>query len=63
MPAMTISIARTLIVYVPMAYWFASLIGIRGVFVAQVVANILAGIVGIIWYKLLFKRLSNQNMV
>ena len=63
MPAMTISIARTLVVYVPMAYWFASLIGIRGVFVAQVVANILAGIVGIIWYKLLFKRLSNQNMV
>ena len=63
LPAMTISIARTLIVYVPMAYWFASLIGIRGVFVAQVAANILAGIVGIIWYKLLFKQLSNQNIV
>jgi len=62
MPAMTISIARTLIVYVPMAYWFASLIGIRGVFVAQVVANILAGIAGIIWYKLLFKQLSNQQV-
>ena len=62
MPAMTISIARTLIVYVPMAYWFASLMGIRGVFVAQVVANILAGIAGIIWYRLLFKQLSNQNI-
>jgi len=61
MPAMTISIARTLVVYVPMAYLFASFIGIRGVFVAQVVANILAGIVGIIWYKLLFRQLSNQN--
>ena len=60
MPAMTISIARTLIVYVPMAYWFASLIGIRGVFVAQVAANILAGIAGIIWYKLIFKQLSSQ---
>ena len=36
MPAMTISIARTLIVYVPMAYWFASLMGIRGVFVAHI---------------------------
>ena len=62
MPAMTISIARTLIVYVPMAYWFASLMGIRGVFVAQVVANILAGIAGIIWYRLLFKQLSTQNL-
>ena len=62
MPAMTISIARTLIVYVPMAYWFASLIGIRGVFVAQVAANILAGIAGIIWYKLIFKQLSNQQL-
>ena len=63
MPAMTISIARTLIVYVPMAYWFASLMGIRGVFVAQVAANILAGIAGIIWYKLIFKQLSNQQVI
>ena len=61
MPAMTISIARTLVVYVPMAYLFASFIGIRGIFVAQVVANILAGIAGIIWYRLLFRQLSNQN--
>jgi Na+-driven multidrug efflux pump len=44
-----------------MAYLFASFIGIRGIFVAQVVANILAGIAGIIWYRLLFRQLSNQN--
>ena len=41
MPAMTISIGRTLLVYVPLAYWLASSMGIRGVFIAQVLANLL----------------------
>ena len=59
MPAMTISISRTLIVYVPMAYLFAALFGIRGVFIAQVLANILAGMVAVIWYRLIFKQLSS----
>ena len=60
MPAMIISISRTLIVYVPMAYLFSALIGIQGVFVAQVAANILAGCAGVIWYKSIFKQISNQ---
>jgi len=55
---MTISISRTLIVYVPIAYLFASLFGIRGVFIAQVLANILAGVVAVIWYRLIFRQLS-----
>ena len=60
MPAMIISVARTLVVYVPMAYLFASIIGIQGVFVAQVTANIIAGCVGVFWYKLAIKGLSNE---
>ncbi len=60
MPAMIISISRTLIVYVPMAYLFSALIGIQGVFIAQVAANILAGCVGVVWYKSIFKQLSNE---
>ena len=61
MPAMIISISRTLIIYVPMAYFLASLFGIRGVFIAQVLANMLAGIVGIIWYRLIFRQLSTSQ--
>ena len=61
MPAMIISISRTLIIYVPMAYFLASLFGIRGVFIAQVLANILAGIVGVIWYRLIFRQLSTSQ--
>ncbi len=64
MPAMTISIGRTLLVYVPLAYWLASSMGIRGVFIAQVLANLLAGIVGFIWYQNVFKqlRLDHQTI-
>ena len=61
MPAMIISISRTLIIYVPMAYFLASLFGIRGVFIAQVLANILAGVVGVIWYRLIFRQLSTSQ--
>ncbi len=57
---MIISVARTLVVYVPMAYLFASIVGIQGVFVAQVTANIIAGCVGVFWYKLAIKGLSNE---
>ena len=64
MPAMTISIGRTLLVYVPLAYWLASSMGIRGVFIAQVLANLLAGIVGFVWYRNVFKqlRLDHQTI-
>jgi len=64
MPAMTISIGRTLLVYVPLAYWLASSMGIRGVFIAQVLANLLAGIVGFVWYQNVFKqlRLDHQTI-
>ena len=61
MPAMIISISRTLIIYVPMAYFLASLFGIRGVFIAQVLANMLAGVVGVIWYRLIFRQLSTSQ--
>jgi len=61
MPAMTISIGRTLLVYVPLAYWLASSMGIRGVFIAQVLANLLAGIVGFIWYQNVFKQLRLEH--
>ena len=63
MPAMTISIGRTLLVYVPLAYWLASSMGIRGVFIAQVLANLLAGIVGFVWYQNVFKQLRLDHQM
>jgi len=61
MPAMTISISRTLVFYVPMAYFLASLYGIKGVFIGQVISNVLAGIIGVIWYKIVFRKLVISN--
>ena len=58
-PAMTISISRTLLIYVPMAYFLASIFGIKGVFIGQVISNILAAIVGVIWYKIIFRKLQS----
>jgi Na+-driven multidrug efflux pump len=48
-------------VYVPLAYWLASSMGIRGVFIAQVLANLLAGIVGFVWYQNVFKQLRLEH--
>ena len=61
MPAMTISISRTLVFYVPMAYFLASLYGIKGVFIGQVISNVLAGTIGVIWYKVVFRKLVISN--
>ena len=61
MPAMTISISRTLVFYVPMAYFLASLYGIKGVFIGPVISNVFAGILGVIWYKIVFRKLVISN--
>jgi len=37
------------------------LFGIRGVFIAQVLANILAGMIAVIWYRLIFRQLSSPQ--
>jgi Na+-driven multidrug efflux pump len=43
-----------------MAYWLASIYGIRGIFIAQVLSNILAGIVALFWYRSIFKQLRSE---
>ncbi len=58
LPAMTISISRTLVVYVPLAYMLAHYFGFQGIFIAQVLANIFAGCVAIIWYRRVFSQVT-----
>ena len=59
LPAMTISISRTLVIYVPLAYALAHYLGFQGIFIAQVLANIFAGCVAIVWYRRVFREVAN----
>lgn len=59
LPAMTISISRTLVIYVPLAYGLAHYLGFQGIFIAQVLANIFAGCVAIVWYRRIFREVAN----
>ena len=59
LPAMTISISRTLVIYVPLAYGLAHYLGFQGIFIAQVLANIFAGCVAIVWYRRVFREVAN----
>ena len=58
LPAMTISISRTLVIYVPLAYALAHYLGFQGIFIAQVLANIFAGCVAIVWYRRVFREVA-----
>ena len=58
LPAMTISISRTLVIYVPLAYLLAYYFGFQGIHIAQVLANIFAGCVAIVWYRKVFKEVA-----
>lgn len=54
LPAMVIAMTRTILVYAPLAHLLAWLFGLIGVFVAASIANLLAGVIGFIWYRRMF---------
>jgi len=56
MPAMFISLTRTILVYAPLAFLFANLFGLIGVFVAACTANFMAGGVGRVWFRLAYAK-------
>ena len=58
LPAMTISISRTLVIFVPLAYALAYYLGFQGIHIAQVLANVFAGCVAIAWYRKIFKEVT-----
>jgi len=59
--AMFVSLSRTLLVYVPLAWLLASLIGLPGIFIAAASANFISGSIGFVWFRSFFRdKLSVQ---
>ena len=55
LPAMVISMTRTILLYAPLAFLLANLFGLIGVFVAACTANFIAGTLGVFWFRRVFK--------
>lgn len=56
MPAMFVSLSRTILVYAPLAFVLAKLFGLVGVFAAACTANFVAGSLGLVWFRSVFTR-------
>ncbi len=56
LPAMFVSLTRTILVYAPLAFLLAKLFGIIGIFAAACTANFIAGAVGQTWFRLAFAK-------
>jgi putative MATE family efflux protein len=50
-PALLISIARLLVIYVPTAFVLGEMMGYAGIFVATVVTNVVVGVVALLWNR------------
>ncbi len=55
MPAVYVSVARMLVIYVPLAILLDRLIGIAGIFAAYALANVATGIMAYIWARVSVK--------
>ena len=51
LPAVIISVTRTLVLYVPLAYLAAHLFGVTGVFAAACLSDLLSGIIAYAWVR------------
>lgn len=56
LPAMFVSMTRTILVYAPLAFLFARLFGLVGIFAAACTANFIAGGVGYAWFRMVFSH-------
>jgi putative MATE family efflux protein len=56
LPAMWVSLSRTLLVYAPLAFVLAKLLGLIGVFIAACSANFIAGSIGYTWFRHAFRK-------
>jgi putative MATE family efflux protein len=63
MSAMILSISRLLIVYIPLALILSNLYGYVGVFVATALANVLIGIVAVIWNRTTLRKEERRLQV
>ena len=51
MPAMYVSLSRTILVYAPLAFLLAHFFGVIGVFIAACTANFISGGIGFFWLR------------
>ncbi len=56
MPAMWVSLTRTILVYAPLAFLLANLFGPVGIFAAACIANFTAGSLGFVWFRSAYRR-------
>jgi len=54
MPAMWISLTRTILVYAPLAFFMAWWLGLIGVFLAAFIANLCSGALAFFWFRSVF---------
>jgi putative MATE family efflux protein len=55
LPAVAISVGRTLVLYVPLAYAGSRFFGIAGIFAAACFSNLLSGIIAYAWFRSRFR--------
>lgn len=60
-PSAVLSIVRTMILYVPLAWLGARFIGINGIFWAGLAANVIVGLVAIVFLKTTVNKLAAEN--
>jgi putative MATE family efflux protein len=51
LPAVAISVGRTLVLYVPLAYAGSHLLGVPGIFAAACFSDVLSGIIAYAWFR------------
>jgi putative MATE family efflux protein len=56
MAAMWVSLSRTVMVYAPLAWVLSHYFGLKGIFVAAAVANLVAGGIGYTWFQAVFRE-------
>jgi putative MATE family efflux protein len=63
LPAMLVSLSRTILVYAPLAFILANLFGLVGVFAAACTANFVAGTIGLVWFRNTIRKFDTGEPV
>ena len=60
-PALILSIARLIAIYLPLAIIAGEIFGFLGIFWAIALANVIAGLTAAIWFGRIFDRLASER--
>ena len=62
LPAVSLSVSRALLIYVPVAYLGASIWDVPGVFMGALCANLIAGVWAVWWHRRVCRQLEIQGV-